>query len=125
MRLWRGYTLTTPATETGSAMEFGLEKRILQKITGLLASVPEVDQAIIYGSRAKGNNREGSDIDITLKGEKLSLKAMNQLSLALDDLDLPYLFDLSIYHHIQNRDLLDHIRRVGKVIYSRPDLPAL
>ena len=102
-------------------MEFGLEKRILQKITGVLASVPEVDQAIVYGSRAKGNNREGSDIDITLKGEKLSLKALNQLSLALDDLDLPYLFDLSIYHHIQNSDLLDHIQRVGKVIYSRPD----
>ena len=110
-----------PGTEVHRVMKFGLKKRTLQKIIGVIASVQEVDQAILYGSRAKGNNREGSDIDITLKGEKLSLKELNHLSLALDDLDLPYLFDLSILHHIENDDLLDQIQRVGKILYSRQD----
>ena len=47
------------------------------------------------------------------------MRDLNQLNLALDELELPYLIDLSIYHHINDQDLKDHIRRVGKIIYNR------
>jgi predicted nucleotidyltransferase len=102
-------------------MEFGLKEDIIGKIAEVFASVQEIDQAIIYGSRTKGNNKQGSDIDIVLKGEKLTLIELNRLSIALNDLLLPYTFDLSIYHHINNQELIDHINRVGKIFYSRSD----
>jgi len=88
-------------------------------IREVLSRYPAVDNVLIYGSRAKGNYRPGSDIDLTLIGEQLNLKILNQLSLALDDLLTPYTFDLSIYHQIENPDLIDHIQRVGQVFYRR------
>ena len=100
-------------------MKFGLKEDIVEKITGVFASIFEIDEVIIYGSRAKGDNKKGSDIDIVLKGEKLTLNELNKISLALDDLLLPYTFDLSIYHRIKNSELLDHINRIGKILYSR------
>ena len=79
----------------------------------------EVDEVILYGSRAKGNWKKGSDIDLTLKGEKIQLKILNKISLELDDLLLPYFLDISILHQISNPDLVDHIERVGVVLYKR------
>lgn len=100
-------------------MPYGLEKETLEKIIGIFAQYGAVQEAIIYGSRAKGNHKPGSDIDLTLKGDDLNLKILNQISLDLDELLLPYTFDLSIYHHIQQPDLIDHILRVGEVFYRR------
>ena len=100
-------------------MPYGLEKETLEKIIGIFAQYGAVQDAIIYGSRAKGNHKPGSDIDLTLKGGDLNLKILNQISLDLDELLLPYTFDLSIYHHIQQTDLIDHILRVGEVFYRR------
>ena len=54
-------------------MKFGLRQGLVDKIIEAIASVEEVDQAIIYGSRAKGDYREGSDIDIVIKGKNLSI----------------------------------------------------
>lgn len=71
----------------------------------------------IYGSRAKGNYKNGSDIDLTLKGNHLNLSLLNQIANELDDLMLPYTFDLSIYSHISNEALIEHIDRVGKLFY--------
>ena len=102
-------------------MEFGLKDNTIEKIIQVFASIKEIDRAIIYGSRAKGTNKQGSDIDIALKGKKLTLKELNKLSLLLNDLLLPYTFDLSIYHQINSPDLLNHINRAGKILYSRQD----
>jgi len=102
-------------------MKFGIKEITFQKITQILAEDPKIDSAIIYGSRAKGNFRNGSDIDLTLKGEGLTLK--NQLDL-MDRLDaslIPYSFDISIAHQLSNPDLIDHIERVGQVFYQKSD----
>jgi len=61
----------------------------------------------------------GSDIDLTLKGEKLRLKLLNKISIDIDDLLLPYSFDISIFHQITNPDLLEHIARAGVVFYKK------
>jgi predicted nucleotidyltransferase len=99
-------------------MRFGLKEDTIQNIQHVFAAFPEVEQVIIYGSRAKGNYKPGSDIDITLKGEKLNLSVINRLSLKLDDLMLPYIFDTSIFKQISNPDLIDHIKRIGIVFYE-------
>ena len=102
-------------------MEFGLTSESWEKIIHLFSSLPRVNQAILYGSRAMGNFREGSDIDITLMVDDLTHEDLKNFIGAMNDLNLPWLFDISIYHEIDNPDLIDHIRRVGKVLYSSTD----
>jgi predicted nucleotidyltransferase len=98
---------------------YGLSQENIRKIITVFAQFHEIDEAVLYGSRAKGNYKAGSDVDLALKGERLNLKLLNSISLAIDDLLLPYNFDLSIYHHISNQELLDHIQRVGKMFYKK------
>ena len=100
-------------------MQYGLKKETVKKINTVFARYEEVEEATLYGSRAKGNYKPGSDVDLTLKGKQLNLKLLNKISLDLDDLLLPYTFDLSIYHHITASDLIEHIERVGKIFYKR------
>jgi predicted nucleotidyltransferase len=100
-------------------MRFGLKENITKSIENILTDFPQVEAVIIYGSRAKGNYRPGSDIDLTFKGDNLNLGILNKISLQIDDLLLPYTFDLSVFNHIDNDDLLDHIEQVGKVFYQR------
>lgn len=100
-------------------MKYGLKEETVEKTNGVFASFPQVDKVILYGSRAKGNYKTGSDIDITLIGEGLDLSLINKVSLALDDLYLPYTFDLSIYSHIKNQELIGHIERVGVELFSK------
>lgn len=100
-------------------MKYGLSEDIIKKIQLTFSAFPELDEAILYGSRAKGNYKPGSDIDITFKGENINLSTLNRISLQLDDLFLPYTFDLSIYKQIDNPDLIDLIKRVGITLYLK------
>ncbi len=101
-------------------MKYGLKQETIDKINRIFACHKEVETVILYGSRAKGNYRSGSDIDLTLKGKNLSLKQLNKISMDLDDLLLPYTIDLSLYHHITDADMIEHIERVGKLFYQNP-----
>lgn len=92
---------------------YGLEKEDIDKILLVFNKHPEVEKAILYGSRAKGNYKPHSDIDISLVGENLTLSQQFAIETELDDLMLPYKMDISIFHKIANEDLIDHINRVG------------
>lgn len=99
--------------------QFGLKRATLDKIIGVLAQHSEVASATIYGSRAKGNYRKGSDIDLTLTGANLTYRVLLRIEDEIDDLLLPYLFDISILSCIEDPDVVDHIRRVGIPLYER------
>ena len=101
-------------------MEFGLRREIIERINEVFAKYPQIEQAILYGSRAKGSFKNGSDIDLTLKGYGLNLSLINGILLELDDLMLPYTFDISVFSRISNVGLVEHIKRVGKVFYGKP-----
>lgn len=98
--------------------QFGLKDADLEAMRAVLAQFPAITKAIIYGSRAKGNFKPGSDIDLALVGDDLSLSNLFAIETAFDELLLPYKVDLSVYSHIENSDLLAHIERVGQVFYS-------
>ena len=99
-------------------MEYGLTDHDIKNIKQVLSQHTKLNSAILYGSRAKGNFKTGSDIDLTLIGEGLSYKDLMDISIELDDLLLPYEFDLSLYHDIENDALRSHIQRVGKALYQ-------
>lgn len=98
-------------------MKFGLKDLEISALCNVLASVPEVEEAIIYGSRARGTNRISSDIDITLKGSNLTYLQLALLDAKIDDLYLPYFVDLSLFSLLRNTDLIESIEREGKVLY--------
>lgn len=100
-------------------MKFGLKDEVINNINAVFAQFPEVEEAIIYGSRAKGNYKPGSDIDIALKGYDLDLSKLNAIEIKLDDLLLPYTLDVSALHQIDNPQLVEHINRVGIVLYKK------
>lgn len=98
-------------------MNNGLSDSAVEKIRGVFASHPKVRKAILYGSRAKGNYRNGSDIDLTLHGEALDFSEMTRIDNDLDDLLLPHMIDLSVFHQLNHMGLMEHIERVGQVFY--------
>lgn len=97
---------------------YGLPAQVVQAIQLVLSQYPQVRSAVLYGSRAKGNFREGSDIDLTLKTDSSADTALLlQIENQLDELNTPYQFDLSLFHHITNPGLIEHISRVGVNFY--------
>ena len=100
-------------------MKFGLSEKTLLRMIEVFAQHPKVEEVLIYGSRAKGNYKPSSDIDLTVIAPEMDLSDLHKISLDLDDLLLPYMIDLSLYHHITDPDVLKHVERVGKVFYRR------
>lgn len=99
-------------------MKFGLSERTILLIKKVFEEFKQIDEVILYGSRAKGNYKEGSDIDYCLKGSELTNIHLSKINAALEDCNLPYFIDLSIYHLIQSTGLVEHIDRSGIVFYS-------
>lgn len=78
-----------------------------------------ISSVILFGSRAKGNYKAFSDVDLALVGDDLSRKDVNSIYAAFDESSLPYKFDILLFHSLKNDALIDHINRVGIIIYSR------
>lgn len=100
-------------------MKYGLTKTTIENICAVFASFPEIEKAILYGSRAKGNFKTGSDIDLTLCGERLTADLLSTIASELDDLLLPYAIDLSVLDDLTHSKLREHIERAGVVFYER------
>ena len=99
---------------------YGLSDKTIEVITAVFARHPEVERVMLYGSRAMGNHRTGSDIDLSLQGgDDLTDLVLYSIVRELDDLPLPYSFDVSVHSMIENEALLQHIRRWGVVLYKR------
>jgi len=98
---------------------FGLSDNVIATIHAILKQQPSVEKAVLYGSRAKGNYKNGSDIDLTLTGEALTYGDLLSISGDLDDSFIPHKVDLSIFDRIDNAKLREHIERVGVVFYER------
>ena len=112
-----------PSTSEGGELTLkttGLPDNVTTKIQSVFGQYPEIDSVILYGSRAKGNYRPGSDIDLTIKlkpGVVPDLSLHHRIASQLDDLDLIYTIDLSFYQQIENPDLIEHIDRAGIRFY--------
>jgi uncharacterized protein len=99
--------------------DFGLPDATLATVRHILADCPALEKAVIYGSRAKGTHRHGSDIDLTLMGASLDENALSRIATRLDESSIPYTVDLSLFHQIDHTALREHILRIGRVFYQR------
>lgn len=96
---------------------FGLPQSAINAIQLVFAKHPEIEKVILFGSRAMGNYRTGSDIDLCIIAPSFSLQKLFALDHEIDDLLLPWKIDLLLAHQIDNAALLDHIKRVGLDFY--------
>src|SRR5665213_152605 len=100
-------------------MQFGLSQNIVESINKIFEQNSKVDEVIVFGSRAKGNYRDDSDIDLAVKGRNVSSKDILSFGVKLEALNIPYKIDLINYATINDKDVIEHINRVGIVFYSR------
>lgn len=99
---------------------FGLSDTTKQDICAVLAKHANIEEAIIFGSRAKGTYREGSDIDLAIKGDNISFSQLMDIGVQIEDLDILYKVDLVDYSKNEGTPLKEHVDRVGKLFYKRP-----
>ncbi|PWJ59420.1 nucleotidyltransferase-like protein [Dyadobacter jejuensis] len=97
----------------------GLADKTIAAIQGVFVKHPLIEKVFLYGSRAKGSYRNGSDIDLVLVGDALDLSQLYKIELELDDLMLPYKIDLALLHLIENKELIEHLNRRGVVFYEK------
>jgi predicted nucleotidyltransferase len=100
-------------------MQFGLKDIFINQINSVFTAFPEIEKVVLYGSRAKGNYRAGSDIDLVIFGDKITYKDFTEISLSLDNLLIPFKIDIALYKRITDDDIRNHITRVGRVFYIR------
>lgn len=96
---------------------FGIYEKSFSLILDVFKSFPEIKEAIIFGSRAMGNYKHGSDIDIALKGDinqQLLAKIRGVLE---DEISTPYLYDVVVFDQLENENTIQHIEKYGKLIY--------
>ncbi|MDA8139730.1 MAG: nucleotidyltransferase domain-containing protein [Desulfobacteraceae bacterium] len=99
-------------------MSFGLQEQDIAYIAKAAGEFPEIEAVILFGSRAKGNFKKASDIDLAIKGKSITTITVQRISARLnEELPLPYFVDVLHYESITNPDLIGHINRVGVVIY--------
>mgnify|MGYP001418032427 CR=1 FL=1 len=98
-------------------MTFGLRQSDVVEIVAVLKRFPKIDGALIFGSRAKGNHQQGSDVDIAVKGEQVTRQDIAAISVLLnEESSTPYFFDVVHYETITDLALREHIDRVGQTL---------
>lgn len=98
---------------------FGLSSIYIIKINLVFQQYSNIEEVIIFGSRAKGNYRDNSDIDLAIKGKAIDLSTLQQIENKLEELFIPNFIDLIVFDNIENPDLINHINRVGKQFYKK------
>lgn len=99
-------------------MRYGIEEKYWTTINDVFARHPNVRQVVLYGSRAKGTNKKFSDVDITLMGTDADWRDLLSVSSLLEESNIPYIFDVSLFKNLKNDALIDHINRCGINIYE-------
>jgi len=99
-------------------MKFGLSENIVNILKNFFSSFPEIQEVKIYGSRAKGNFRKGSDIDFALYGD-IDFETLARIKTEIDELPTPYKFDITDYKTLAHKGLKEHIDRVGEIFYKK------
>ena len=98
---------------------YGLTERDMQTLTGILQKYPEVKSVYLFGSRAKGTHKQGSDIDLAVVNEGGSDKTLRAIKADFEESSLPYNVDVASLATVEHRELKEHIDRMGVAIYEK------
>ena len=102
-----------------STNRFGLTERDMQTFQKIFSAFPDVKEVQIFGSRAKGNYKNGSDIDLAIVNDDFNSNTLAKLAGEFEESSLPYKVDIVAMKYLKLHELIDHINRVGVVFYKR------
>ncbi len=100
-------------------MKYGLTNKQFKLIEDTIISFSEIEKVLIFGSRAENNFKPSSDIDLAIFGKDINNDVVNKLSSQLDDLPLPFMFDIINFKNISNLSLQHKIDVQGKLFFER------
>jgi predicted nucleotidyltransferase len=100
-------------------MKFGLSENIIEEINCVFEYYPKVKEVIIFGSRAMGNFKPGSDIDLAVIGDEIRHDDILNISVRMEDIVFPYRMDLINFQSIKDLNVIEHIKSAGKIFYKR------
>lgn len=98
---------------------FGLQERYYKIIEDILKRYRDVHKVLVYGSRAKGNHTDRSDLDLVIVDGKIDRHTLGNILMDINESDFPYTVDLQVMDNIRNEDLKAHINRVGKIFFEQ------
>lgn len=98
---------------------YGLTDKSYQELLEILSSIPEIEEVLIYGSRARGDYWQASDVDLSIKGKNVMRRTLAVLNDKLYESHIPQIFDTHIYSDIKNQDFKNNIDKDGKIVYQR------
>ncbi len=100
-------------------MNYGLRESDLAHIQAAASELSEITEVVLFGSRAKGNYQQGSDVDLSIKGKGITHSTVVRLSESLnEERPLPYFFDIVDYGSLADEPLRDRINRVGIILFT-------
>lgn len=100
-------------------MKFGLSDTVVNELQDVFKKHKEVEKVLIFGSRAKGNYRPGSDIDFAVAGKNIDSGLLLKIGCEIDSLELLYGVDLIDYQGKKDTPIGEHIDRVGQIFYEK------
>jgi predicted nucleotidyltransferase len=100
-----------------SDIQYGLIERDIQTLFAIFEKFQEVETVYLYGSRAKGTHKFGSDIDLALMNENISEKTVRTIKTEIEESSLPYFVDITHFTTLNHKELAEHIQRVGVPFY--------
>jgi predicted nucleotidyltransferase len=100
-------------------MDYGLSERALNSLRNYFAGVPEVEQVILYGSRARGDHHKGSDIDFMLIGSGITPRLLSKMDMEIDDLLLPWFIQITDRKEVRDASFLEVVEKEGVVFWER------
>ena len=100
-------------------MRYGLTDIQFEQIIGIISKYPEIQQALIFGSRADGTNKESSDVDIAIKCPASDTTTIGKLLVDFEESSLPFFFDVVDYNKTENEKLKSHIDMYGVVFFEQ------
>lgn len=103
-------------------MNYGIKEEYWSRLETVFRNHKSIEKVILYGSRAKGTNKKYSDVDVVLVGESIENREFCNILDEIDDLLLPFIFDVSTYHTLSNVKLIESIKKTGVVIYENGSL---
>ena len=97
---------------------FGLKEEEEQILKSIFSKYENLNKVVVYGSRAKGTFNERSDVDLVITESNIDRPLIGQIISEINNSNFPYLVDIQDFSTLKNKQLIEHINRVGQVFYS-------
>ena len=100
---------------------FGINESSMDILNTIFSKYEQVNEVVLYGSRAKGNHNDRSDVDMVICNSKIDRHVLGEIILEINNSNFPYTIDIQLFENLKNEKLIEHILRVGKTFYKRLD----